>query len=164
MNTLIFPLTRRYAALLIVLTVMLVCGVATNAQSDEKAFEIGGQFSVLRLGNPVGPLASGNQSMFPDYEFDGVNRYGLGGRLTYNLNKYLAVEGEGNVFIEADLGFPITGKTTYQGQFGIKAGKRFSNFGVFAKVRPGFIRFKELVTTVTVTNNGVSTLTSIDPA
>lgn len=144
---------------------MLVGCVAINAQSDEKKFEIGGQFSVLRRGIPVRPQPFSTQNGLPEYEYDGINRYGFGGRLTYNFNKYLAVEGEGNVFIGTDREqpFPTTGETFYQGQFGIKAGKRFSKFGVFAKGRPGFVRLREQKVTVTGINNGVSVSTDIEP-
>jgi len=32
----------------------------------------------------------------------------------------------------------------FQGQFGVKAGKRFRKFGIFAKARPGFVGFTEV--------------------
>ncbi len=32
----------------------------------------------------------------------------------------------------------------YQGQFGVKIGKRFSKIGVFGKARPGFVGFTEV--------------------
>ncbi len=138
---------------------MLVSGLAVNAQVDEKKFEIGGQFSVLRRSIPVSPRRPGSPFEPREFEYEGENRYGFGGRLTYNLNKYLAVEGEGNVFIASDRerAFPLTGGTMYQGQFGVKAGKRFSKFGVFAKARPGFVRSKELKTTVTMVTTGNGT-------
>jgi len=34
-----------------------------------------------------------------------------------------------------------TGGTVQQAKFGIKIGKRYNRFGVFAKVRPGFVSF-----------------------
>jgi hypothetical protein len=32
----------------------------------------------------------------------------------------------------------------FQAQFGVKAGKRFRRFGVFAKARPGFVGFTKV--------------------
>lgn len=69
---------------------------------------------------------------------------GLGARFTYNLNDYLAVEAEGNRFIQTREG---GGPNEDQGLFGVKAGIRKKNYGVFAKVRPGYTRFYLLGTT-----------------
>ena len=95
----------------------LVSQAQTKPVSDyEKAptYEIGGQifsFSGHELGNG----------------------WGAGGRFTYNLNNYLALDNEVNFFLP-DEGPPYA----TQGLFGIKAGKRTKYVGVFAKVRPGF--------------------------
>ena len=59
--------------------------------------------------------------------------WGAGGRFTYNLNDYIALDSEVNFFLP-DEGPP----TATQSLFGIKAGKRTKHVGVFAKVRPGF--------------------------
>ena len=59
--------------------------------------------------------------------------WGAGGRFTYNLNNYIALDNEVNFFLP-DEGPPYA----TQGLFGIKAGKRFKYVGVFAKARPGF--------------------------
>src|ERR1041384_7008621 len=69
---------------------------------------------------------------------------GLGARFTYNLNDYLAVEAEGNRFIQTREG---GGANEDQGLFGVKAGFRKKHYGVFAKVRPGYTRFYLLGTT-----------------
>src|SRR6185369_17969248 len=58
---------------------------------------------------------------------------GAGGRFTYNLNKYLALDNELNFFLP-DEG-PLTAT---QGLFGMRAGIHTKHVGVFAKVRPGF--------------------------
>ena len=58
--------------------------------------------------------------------------------MTFNLTKYLALEGELNYFPSA--GF--NNARSFQGQFGVKSGLRFDRFGVFGKVRPGFIDTK----------------------
>ncbi len=58
--------------------------------------------------------------------------------MTINLTKALAVEGELNYF--PSRGFDNVRRL--QGQFGVKSGWRFRRFGVFGKVRPGFIDTK----------------------
>ena len=58
--------------------------------------------------------------------------------MTINLTKALAVEGELNWFPSS--GFDDV--RMFQGQFGVKAGWRFKRFGLFGKVRPGFIHTK----------------------
>lgn len=160
MNDTIISIHRYTTAVFIGISILFVCGPSVSAQVDEKRFEIGGQFSVLRRSVPVFPRGPGHPPSFPrEFEFEGAVRYGFGGRLTYNLNKYVAVEGEGNVFIEDDDGlFSETGGTFYQGQFGVKAGKRFSKFGIFAKARPGLVHLRrELISRVTVIGGGNGT-------
>jgi hypothetical protein len=59
--------------------------------------------------------------------------WGIGGRFTYNINKYVSLDNEVDSFLADD-------GTSYatQALFGVKAGKRIKKFGVFAKARPGF--------------------------
>lgn len=59
---------------------------------------------------------------------------GFGGRFTVNANRHLAIESEVNIF---PLG-RFRGSAA-QALIGVKAGKRWDRFGVFAKARPGFI-------------------------
>jgi Outer membrane protein beta-barrel domain len=95
-------------------------GQFVSAQSNEPKIEVGAQFSVLGGGT--------------DYWFNSPTSVGGGARLTFNLTKYLALEGELNYF-------PSTGFNNFrslQGQFGVKSGLRFDRFGIFGKVRPGF--------------------------
>ncbi|MGH9769975.1 MAG: outer membrane beta-barrel protein [Blastocatellia bacterium] len=94
------------------------------AQSEESKVEVGVQFSVLGRGT----------GLF----FDDATSIGGGGRLTFNLTRYMALEGELNYFPAA--GFNDVRR--FQGQFGVKSGLRFDRFGVFGKVRPGFVNTK----------------------
>jgi len=115
-----------------------------RAQSEEKKFEIGGQFSLLRLISRtgtvavlpcLGPLPCPTVTVFSEGR---ETEPGFGGRIGYNFSKYVAAEAEGNFFPrDRDL----DGGRKTQGLFGVKAGKRFDKFGVFAKARPGFVRF-----------------------
>jgi hypothetical protein len=67
----------------------------------------------------------------------GEKPVGIGGRFTYNHFENLAFEAELSHFPEDPSG--DFGET--QALFGVKAGGRFDDFGLFAKVRPGFIHF-----------------------
>jgi hypothetical protein len=69
---------------------------------------------------------------------------GVGVRLSYNVNKYLAIEAEGNAF-EVSLGdYPTDEWLAAQGLLGIRTGFRNRRFGLFAKVRPGVVNFPKL--------------------
>ena len=59
--------------------------------------------------------------------------WGVGGRFTYNLDNYVALDNEIDLFLP-DEGPPYA----TQGLFGIKAGMHTKHVGIFAKVRPGF--------------------------
>ena len=60
--------------------------------------------------------------------------WGAGGRFSYNLNDWVALDNEINFFLP-DEGPPYA----TQGLFGVKVGKRIKKkVGVFLKVRPGF--------------------------
>ena len=65
---------------------------------------------------------------------------GVGGRFTYNINKSFALEAAGYFSPGTCNGCPgqVTGRIA-EGLFGVKAGKRFSKVGIFAKARPGFM-------------------------
>jgi hypothetical protein len=113
------------AFVMLPLLLLLLCLSAVNVQAQEDAsrFEIGVHYSALRVTEK-----SDKDS-------------GLGARFTYNLNDYLAVEAEGTEFPEV-----AEGGTTNEVQalFGARAGKRFKRFGLFAKARPGLLRFHKL--------------------
>lgn len=97
-----------------------------RAQSDIPKFEVGAQFSTVGI-------ADGRS-------FGGRDEAGFGGRLTYNLSRYFALEAEVNYF-PRDYNFittDFTGGRVVQGLFGLKAGIRKEKFGIFGKVRPGF--------------------------
>jgi hypothetical protein len=108
-----------------------------KSQESTPRFEVGVQFTSLTF-NPPRPLAS-------DVVIFGENRplteSGVGGRFTFNLTNWLALESSLNYFPTADgVAAGATGRVL-QGQFGVKAGVRFKRFGLFGKVRPGFVSF-----------------------
>lgn len=98
------------------------------AQSDVPAIEIGTHYTILRYS-----------------EFD-VTDSGVGSRLTINFTNSLGIEGEFNFFPEKRRHFTepfYINSRRYQAVFGVKYGLRAESLGIFAKFRPGFIRFGE---------------------
>src|SRR5215510_11726863 len=72
----------------------------------------------------------------PDFPGD-ETQAGIGGRVSYNFNRSLAAEAEINFFPQQQFFIFSADGRAVQGQFGVKAGKRFEKFGLFAKARPG---------------------------
>ena len=76
----------------------------------------------------------------------GATEPGFGGRFTFNLNKSVALEAAGYFFPHkcqfGNCGSDNEGNIT-EGLFGVKAGKRFEKWGIFAKARPGLISFSQ---------------------
>ncbi len=107
------PSLKSIINLFVILLFTLIAHEIAIAQSEEQKIEVGAQFSVLGRG------AGGF--------FDSTSKIGGGGRVTFDLTKRLALEGEFN------------NVRSFQGQFGVKAGWRFDRFGLFGKARPGFI-------------------------
>ena len=103
---------------------VLLSPFSTQAQStDLPKYEVAEDFSSLTLNA-------------------GTTLPGLGGRFTYNINRHLALEAGGYFFPGHCEG--CIGETTghvVEGLFGVKAGKRFQKWGLFAKARPGFMHF-----------------------
>jgi len=104
---------------------------AAFGQSAPPRVEVGGQLNVLRLSD------------------SSDTNVGLGGRVTFDLARWVSVEGEYQFIPSDELEF--TSVTTdgsvaglrYErrrstGLFGLKAGYRGERVGLFAKVRPGF--------------------------
>ena len=108
--------------------VVLICVATASAQSDDPPrYEVAGEFSTITR-----------------EDFSTVFRaeLGLGGRFTFNLNKNIAFEGAGYFFPRSCLDCPNNGRIT-EVVGGLKIGKRFEKWGIFAKVRPGFVNFSK---------------------
>ncbi len=82
-------------------------------------------------------------TVFPPDVFGDVTQLGIGGRATYNFNNVIAADAEVNFFPQKG-GFSLGQGRSVQGQFGVKAGKRFEKFGIFAKARPGFLSISDV--------------------
>lgn len=110
------------ATTFIAFSLALFCQIA-QAQTGTHKTEIGVQATALLSGRSFNP---------------GV---GVGGRLTYNLTDYLAVEGEFNYFPYKPSfdGLFFEGDDQLLGLFGMKTGFRQRRYGLFFKARPGFM-------------------------
>jgi hypothetical protein len=100
-----------------------------TSSDDDGKFELGAHFSSLSA------------------DFDG-DRTGLGVTLGYRFAKF--GDGKFTATAEAEFNFlpgrVFTGDVrksgrVKQGLFGLKVGRKFEKFGVFAKLRPGFINY-----------------------
>lgn len=122
-----------------------------SAESEFKRFEFGGQFTLLRRSDAdtISETFSLNGFGSRHYNTTNLNELGLGGRVTFNLTKNIAVESEANFFrgIEPAATFPLTvsqpGGRKFQALFGPKVGIRKKKFGFFGKVRPGLIHLEK---------------------
>jgi hypothetical protein len=131
---LVMPRFKSAVTFCVLLLLTLISHKSVIAQQETPKFEVGAQFSVL--GRRVS---------------DDATSIGGGVRLTFNLNRYLALEGELNYFPSA--GFNDVRR--FQGQFGVKSGLRFERLGVFGKVRPGFMDTKSRFRTCSLCPPGV---------
>ena len=114
--------------ILVVVPVLLVASGQCHAQAQnpERTAEAGFHFTSINL-RPFNSTEGGG-----------------GVRLSYNINEYLAVEAEGNIF-EFSIGDqPTDDVLAAQGLLGVKAGWRNRRVGVFAKFRPGVVNFPSL--------------------
>ncbi len=100
-----------------------------KAQSDElPKFEVGAHFTSITKPN------------------NGDTEAGFGARFTFNFNRTVALEAVGNFFPHVCRGCGSFGDNSgniAQGLVGVKAGKRFDKWGLFAKARPGVVSFSQ---------------------
>lgn len=115
---------RKFFSSLIIAVFCVLSSSQANAQDNSsvevKKFELGAEF-----------ITHSN--------FQGETKLGLGGRFTYNLNSYIALEAAGYFFPNNCNFCGSNSGRTSEGLFGVKVGKRFSKWGIFAKVRPGVV-------------------------
>jgi hypothetical protein len=125
-----------------IVTVFSLHTQQARAQSDDRKVEIGGQFSLLQVptltANSTGIVCVTIPCPTTAFTRDTNTDVGFGPRIGYNATSYLTLEAEMNFFPrDRDL----EGGRKVQGLFGAKVGKRFEKAGIFAKARPGFVRF-----------------------
>ena len=102
------------------------CQRSAQAQTDDsRKFEVGAHFTSLTLG------ASRTEP-------------GLGGRITYNVTRSIAIEAEGDLWPHDSRSvLAPNGGRAAAFLAGIKVGKRFDRWGIFVKARPGLITFTQ---------------------
>src|SRR5262245_38926978 len=106
---------------------LLLVEVNLIAQSQEvPKFEVAAEFTTLER------EGLGQQRTEP----------GVGGRFTFNLNRNIALESAGYFFPRRCF-ICANGGNMGQVVAGAKIGKRFENWGIFAKARPGFVTFSQ---------------------
>lgn len=116
----------------LILLVMPFSCITTQAQSsheDPPRWEIGGHYTLLNIASDrVGCLGCG------------VNNSGLGVNLGVNFHRWIGFDSEINFFPDPGVGATNQeGGRITQGLFGLKAGITREKWGLFAKVRPGFV-------------------------
>jgi len=130
-------LKRKLMFLAAIVIVFSLYTQQARAQSDDRKVEIGGQFSILRVPSVTANVCA---DLCPPSFFtgDSSTEVGFGPRIGFNATSYLTLEAEMNFFPRDR---DSEGGRKVQGLFGAKAGKRFKKAGIFAKARPGFVRF-----------------------
>ena len=110
---------------LFLVAVILLIHSQAMAQSQElPKFEVAGEFTTLE------------REAFPGRRTEP----GLGARFTYNLNEMFSIEAAGYFFPKQCSQCRNDGNVA-EGLAGVKFGKRFEKWGIFAKGRPGAISF-----------------------
>lgn len=118
---------KRSLILIALVAVLLMQSQAFSQQQQElPKFEVAAEFTTLEREDFTGRRTDP----------------GFGGRFTYNLNRVVSFEGAGYFFPKRCLSCQNNGRVT-EALGGIKVGKRFEKWGIFAKARPGLVSFSE---------------------
>ncbi|HEX8720684.1 MAG TPA: outer membrane beta-barrel protein [Pyrinomonadaceae bacterium] len=120
-----------------------------RAQTDAGGWEAGGQLYDFDATNGTATVSRVAPCQLPPCPVVTTtveqrrHEPGFGARLGYGFNRYVTAEAEVNYFPRGrGLTDPdFTGGRKLQGLFGVKAGRRYESFGLFAKARPGFVNF-----------------------
>jgi hypothetical protein len=112
---------------------LLATTAHAQSRSETPKVEIGAHYTALRISGFGGNDATDS---------------GVGGRVTYNINSKVGIEGEYNFFPEGRLNFAtlstVLDSNRTQGLFGVKyAIARSNSAALFVKGRPGFLRFSQ---------------------
>lgn len=130
---------QRFLFLTLLLVNVCLDAHGQQSQSQEPTkIEVGVHTSLLNIGSQIDPFIPLTDHARPEA--------GIGVRFSYNLSRSVALEAETNFFPRENFPELNSGGRLFQGQFGVKAGKRFNRFGLFAKARPGFLSFGQILT------------------
>jgi len=108
------------------LSLLLMQSPVLSQSQEVPKFEVAAEFTTLERDNFFGKRTEP----------------GFGGRFTYNLTSVFSLEGAGYFFPRRCYGCRNGGNVT-EVLGGVKVGKRFENWGIFAKARPGFVSFSQ---------------------
>jgi hypothetical protein len=114
-----------------------------SAHANVPKYEVEAEFSALNLAS-----------------YNTRTQVGFGGWFTCNPDKNFVIEAAGDFYpYDDEFSTFRHGGQFFEGLFGLKAGKCWDKFGLFAKARPGFITFTralpEFTPTGTVNTSGV---------
>lgn len=138
-------MNRKQMQLVIVCLLFMELNVFAQTQ-DLPKFEVGAEFTSLGRDSFGG----------------GRTDAGFGGRFTFNLNENFALEAAGYFFPQKCFICVENGRMT-QVVAGVKAGRRFEKWGIFAKARPGFVSFGEGETDAVISGPSTNPTVVIDP-
>ena len=114
---------NRAQLLIALMGVMLVQSQVVAQTADVPKYEVAAEFTSMERNN-----------------FSGGAEAGLGARFTFNLNKTFSLEAAAYHFPRTCFSCEHNGTVT-EVVGGLKAGKRFEKWGIFAKARPGVVSF-----------------------
>lgn len=119
-------MNRKSMQLVVVCLLLLQSGVLAQS-TDVPKYEIAVEFTTLE-----------REVLFAAKKAEP----GVGARFTYNLNETFAFEAAGYLFPERCFQCVHAGRR-HQIVAGVKVGKRFEKWGIFAKTRPGVVSFSQ---------------------
>lgn len=123
---------RAFTVFCMLAVALALCPRSARAQEKPASFEVAPVFS--------------SYYEAPGF-FAGSDQYQLGGRFTWNWLPHLSLEAEYTSTLEqAPLETQFVGGYFSQALFGVKSGVRWKRWGVFAKFRPGFISYSNVIT------------------
>ena len=118
------------------------------AQTDDPPrYEIAAEFSAL------GRSGFGSKKLEP----------AAGARFTFNFNKNFAIEGATHASFSGECGNCQDRGRVFDLVGGVKAGKRFKSWGLFAKVRPGLVNYSQGILNIVPDGSGGSFPFRIEP-
>lgn len=123
---------------IVIAVLLLMCSHNSDvyAQSEVSRWEAGVQMTALHYNGSGHTFGSHASTVNGEQRTTDV---GIGGRISFNVAKWLVLESELNFFPRQF----ATSPNRTQALFGVKTGRRFGKVGLFAKVRPGVMHFSE---------------------
>jgi hypothetical protein len=109
--------------LVALLSLFLLQSQAQSQSTETPKYEVAAEFTTLERES-----------------YEGRTEPGFGARFTFNLNRVVSLETAGYLFPKQCIDCSNNGNVT-EALGGVKVGKRFEHWGIFAKARPGVVSF-----------------------